>query len=87
MCLAIPGKIIEITGEDPVMRTGRVSFGGIIREVNLAFVPEASVGRYVLVHAGVAITAIDEEEAAQTFEYLRLMNDAASSESNGDEIH
>jgi hydrogenase expression/formation protein HypC len=87
MCLAIPGRIIEITGDDPVMRTGRVSFGGIIREVNLAFVPEASVGMYVLVHAGVAITAIDEEEAAQTFEYLRQIDQAGSSEGSGDEIH
>jgi hydrogenase expression/formation protein HypC len=71
MCLAVPGKIMQITGDDPIMRTGRVSFGGIVREVNLAFVPDAAVGAYVLVHAGVAINAIDESEARQVFEYLQ----------------
>ena len=70
MCLAIPGKIIEITVEDPIMRAGRVSFGGIIKEVNLFCVPEAGIGDYVIVHAGLAISVIDEEEAEQVFKYL-----------------
>jgi len=52
MCLAIPGKITRITNNDPIMRLGKVSFGGIIKDVNLAYVPEAAVGDYVIVHAG-----------------------------------
>ncbi len=71
MCLAVPGKIMQITEGDAITRIGRVSFGGIVREVNLAFVPEAVMGDYVLVHAGVAINAIDEPEAKQVFEYLQ----------------
>ena len=70
MCLAIPGKVLSITGDDPLTRTGRVSFGGTIREVNLTCVPEANVDDYVLVHVGVAISVIDEKEAEQVFEYL-----------------
>ncbi len=70
MCLAIPGKVLSITGDDPLTRTGRVSFGGTIREVNLTCVPEAQVDDYVLVHVGMAISVIDEEEAEQVFEYL-----------------
>jgi hydrogenase expression/formation protein HypC len=70
MCLAIPGKVLSISGDDPLTRTGRVSFGGTIREVNLTCVPEANVDDYVLVHVGMAISVIDEEEAEQVFEYL-----------------
>ncbi len=70
MCLAIPGKVLSITGDDPLTRTGRVSFGGTIREVNLTCVPEANVDDYVLVHVGMAISVIDEQEAEQVFEYL-----------------
>jgi len=71
MCLAVPGKIMEVTEGDAITRIGRVSFGGIVREVNLAFVPDANVGDYVLVHAGVAINAVDETEARQVFDYLQ----------------
>ena len=70
MCLAIPGKIINITGDDQLMRTGKVSFSGIMKEVNLAYVPEAKIGDYVLVHAGFALSVIDEKAAAEVFEYL-----------------
>lgn len=77
MCLAVPGKILAIVSDDPIMRTGRVSFGGIVKEVNLAFVPEAEVGNYVLVHAGFAINTIDEIEARKVFEYLEELDDAA----------
>jgi len=76
MCLAVPGIIMTITSDDPIMRTGRVSFGGIIKEINLAFVPEAVVGNYVLVHAGFAINTIDETEAAKVFEYLEELGNA-----------
>jgi hydrogenase expression/formation protein HypC len=76
MCLAIPGKLISITKqEDDTFRHGKVSFGGIMKEVNLYLVPEASPGDYVLVHVGVAIGRIDEEEAKQTFIYLKQMGD------------
>lgn len=77
MCLAVPGKITQITGDDPLVRTARVSFGGIIKEAYLAFVPEAGVGDYVLVHAGCAISIIDEQEAQRVFEYLEQLNRAA----------
>ncbi|HDH58507.1 MAG TPA: HypC/HybG/HupF family hydrogenase formation chaperone [Bacteroidetes bacterium] len=70
MCLAIPGKITRITNDDPIMRLGKVSFGGIIKDVNLAYVPEAAVGDYVIVHAGFALSKLDEEEAKLTLEYL-----------------
>jgi hydrogenase expression/formation protein HypC len=80
MCLAIPGKLLSITGDEPLMRTGQVSFGGVEREVNLAMVPEASVGDFVLVHVGVAISVIDEEEAARTFELLKEIEAAGDSE-------
>jgi hydrogenase expression/formation protein HypC len=71
MCLAVPGKIIEITDSDPITRTGKVSFGGIIKDVNLAYVPEAGVDSYVIVHAGFAISTLDEKEANEVFAYLR----------------
>jgi hydrogenase expression/formation protein HypC len=74
MCLAVPGKIIDISGSDS-MRTGTVSFGGVKKEACLAFVPEAKVGDYVLVHAGFAISVVDEEEAAQTLEYFRQIGE------------
>ena len=75
MCLAVPGKIISIQGEDPLLRVGKVSFGGIVKEVNLAYVPEAKIEDYVLVHVGFAINMIDEEEAEKIFQYLKEMNE------------
>jgi hydrogenase expression/formation protein HypC len=82
MCLAVPGKIVSIEGEDSILRSGRVDFSGIIKQVNLAYVPEAKVGDYVLVHVGFAINIIDEEEAQKVFEYLREMDDLAEWEGN-----
>jgi hydrogenase expression/formation protein HypC len=75
MCLAIPGTIASISGEDPLMRTGKVDFGGILKEVSLAYVPEAQVGDYVIVHVGFALSRVDEQEARQVFEYLREMEE------------
>ena len=75
MCLAVPGQIVSIEGTDPILRSGRVKFGGIVKNVNLSCVPEADVGDYVLVHVGVAINTIDEDEAQQVFQYLRQMRD------------
>jgi hydrogenase expression/formation protein HypC len=74
MCLAVPGKILSVTGSDTT-RMGTVSFGGVSKEACLAFVPEAKVGDYVLVHAGFAISVVDEAEAAQTLEYFRQIGE------------
>ena len=87
MCLAVPGKILEVQNEDPIMRTGRVSFGGIVKEVNLAYVPEAGVGDYVIVHVGFAISTLDEEEANRVFQYLDEIGELGELEAGGDEIH
>jgi hydrogenase expression/formation protein HypC len=67
--------VIEITEEQAGVRMGKVSFGGITKSVCLAYVPEAAVGDYVVVHVGFAISKVDEQEAAQVFEYLREMDD------------
>jgi hydrogenase expression/formation protein HypC len=75
MCLAIPGKILSIDGADPFLRTGRVSFGGIVKEINLAFVPDVQVGDYVIVHAGIAINQLDTASATQFFEHLNQIRD------------
>jgi len=74
MCLAVPGRIVEIIdGGDIAFRVGKVDFGGIRKEVNLAYTPEAEVGKYVLVHVGFAISVIDEDEAQRVFQYLKEM--------------
>lgn len=73
MCLAIPGKILDTNGEEGFQRTGRVDFGGVVKEVNLAYVPEAEVGNYVIVHVGFAINTLDENEAGEVFHYLDQM--------------
>jgi hydrogenase expression/formation protein HypC len=80
MCLAVPGKIESIRGEDLLSRMGRVNFGGIIKNVSLACVPEAQVGDYVIVHVGLAISTLDEDEAHQTLAYLREIDDLAELE-------
>jgi hydrogenase expression/formation protein HypC len=77
MCLAVPAKILSVSGDDPIMRLGRVDFGGIVKEVNLAYVPEAKIGDYVLVHVGFAISVIDEAEAARVFNHLREIGELA----------
>jgi len=76
MCLAIPGKVISIKeSSDEIFKIGIVSFDGINREVNLAMVPEVQLNDYVLVHVGVAIQTLDEEEAMKTMEYLKELED------------
>jgi len=72
VCLAIPGKILEIQGEAP-LRAARVQFGGIVRQVSLDFVPEAGVGDYVMVHVGFAISRVDAAEAERTYKILEEM--------------
>jgi hydrogenase expression/formation protein HypC len=71
MCLAIPGKVLNLSGEDPAFRSANVDFCGVRKTVNLAFTPEVQPGDYVLVHVGFAISRIDREEARRTFEYLK----------------
>jgi hydrogenase expression/formation protein HypC len=71
MCLAIPGKVIDIHTDADGVRMARATFGGIVKEVCLDFTPEAEVGQYILVHVGFALNIVDEEEARLTFELLR----------------
>ena len=78
MCLAVPGQILSIDDGSPLTRQGRVSFAGLIRPANLAYVPEAETGDYVLVHAGFAIAVIDEAEANKTLAYLAEIEPEAS---------
>jgi hydrogenase expression/formation protein HypC len=68
MCLGIPGEVLSV--EDDALRTGRVAFGGVVKEVSLAYVPEARVGDYVVVHAGFAISRLDRAAAERVFSYL-----------------
>jgi len=78
MCLGVPGKVVEMIDESPLgMTMARVSFGGIVKEVCLAYVPEAQAGDYVIVHAGFALNLIDEEEAMEVFEMLKQMEELA----------
>lgn len=70
MCLAVPGRLLSIEGDDPLTRQGRVEFAGLVKSANLAYVPQARLGDYVLVHAGFAIGIIDEAEALKTLAYL-----------------
>jgi hydrogenase expression/formation protein HypC len=84
MCLGIPGKVLgsyEVHG----LRMGKVEFGGIVREVCLAYTPEANVGDYVIVHVGFAISRIDAEEAARTFQLLEEMGQLAELDDPGAE--
>ena len=74
MCLAVPGKVVSMQGEDRVTRMGKVSFSGVIREVSLACVPEAEIDSFVIVHAGMAIGVLDEEEAARVLTDLAAMD-------------
>lgn len=80
MCLAVPGKIESIDAADATFRTGRVNFGGILKTVNLSYVPDAKIGDYVVVHVGFALSVVDEQEAHQVFNYLRQMGELAELE-------
>jgi len=73
MCLAVPGKVLELVNTALGVRFGRVAFGGIARTVRLDFVPEAAVGDYVMVHVGFAISQVNAEEAERTYRQLESM--------------
>ena len=83
MCLAIPGKVERIIGDDPITRMGRINFGGVVKEASLAYVPEVSVGDYVIVHVGFALSKVDEAEAQKVFEYLKRMDELAELKESG----
>ncbi len=79
MCLAIPGKILDIFQQDD-LPMGKVEFGGITKDVCLAYTPEARVGQYVIVHVGFSLNVIDEDEAREIFSYFDEMDEAARQE-------
>ena len=81
MCLAVPGQIVSfVDQDDPFLRSGKVSFGGVIKQVSLACVPDAQVGDYVLIHVGFAMSKVDEQEAAEALAMLELMGQAFTDE-------
>lgn len=77
MCLGVPGKVIDICDDSLGIAMGKVSFSGIVKEVCLAYVPEAQAGQYVVVHAGFAISLVDEQEAMEVFKMLAQMDELA----------
>ncbi|RDI55268.1 HypC/HybG/HupF family hydrogenase formation chaperone [Nocardia mexicana] len=79
MCLGVPGRIVAATDSGP-LRMGTVDFDGIRRAVCLAYVPDAEIGDYVIVHVGFAISQVDEAEAAETLAVIRAIPDALSAE-------
>ncbi|MEO8218550.1 MAG: HypC/HybG/HupF family hydrogenase formation chaperone [Acidobacteriota bacterium] len=84
MCLAIPGRIVEIF-ESEGLRMARVQFGGVIRQACLEYVPEAEVGNYALVHVGFAISLVDEEEAHRTYQLLEELDQLTELDAPGGE--
>jgi hydrogenase expression/formation protein HypC len=75
MCLAVPGKIINISGDEPLVRMGTIDFSGIKKEISLAYLPEAKIDDYVIVHAGFAISIIDEEDARESLKAFQELDD------------
>lgn len=84
MCLGVPGRVTKIDESRPGMTMGMVEFGGVSKEVCLAYVPEAKVGDYVVVHVGFAISIIDREEADRVFELLRQAGEATEREDSSE---
>lgn len=70
MCLGVPGKVVSVENDGDLLM-GKVDFGGVARQVCLAYVPDVSVGEYVVVHVGFALSKIDEAEAQRVYELLR----------------
>ena len=79
MCLAIPGRVVELYEANGISMA-RVDFGGVIREACVAYLPEARLGEYVLIHAGFAISRVDEEEAQRTLADIKVLDELASAE-------
>jgi len=81
MCLGVPGRIEEISeNDDPLFITGKVNFGGVLREVILAGIEDAKIGDWVIVHAGFALNRLKEEEASEVFDYLRQISELGNIE-------
>ncbi len=80
MCLAIPGKLIEVSQDSQGIKMGKANFGGIVKQICLEYTPEANPGDYVLVHVGFALGKVDEEEAARTYKLLEEMDQLAELE-------
>jgi hydrogenase expression/formation protein HypC len=74
MCLAIPGKLIEVSQDPQGVRMGKANFGGIVKQVCLEYTPEVNIGDYVLVHVGFALGKVDEDEALRTYRLLQEMD-------------
>ena len=74
MCLAVPGKVIEIWQKDET-RMANVDFGGVVKEVCLEFVPDIEVGEYTIVHVGFALQRLDEKSAMETLDLFRQMGE------------
>lgn len=83
MCLAMPGKVLNISDSGALTRSGLVSFSGIVRSVNLVYVPEAIVGDFVIVHVGFAISKLDENQAKRIFDLLRELDSSENSDQGG----
>ena len=77
MCLAIPGRLIEVSEDAHGVRMGKANFGGIVKQICLEYTPEANAGDYVLVHVGFALGKVDEDEAARTYKLLEEMEQLA----------
>ena len=73
MCLAVPGKVVSISGDEPLLKKGKVSFGGVIKEVSFAYVPEVQVDDYVIVHVGFALSILDQEAAEKSLAEFKEM--------------
>lgn len=84
MCLGIPGQVVSLMDAGG-LRMGKVQFGGIVRDACLEYVPEVAPGDYVIVHAGFAISRVDEEEAARTYQLLEEMGQLAELDQDGTE--
>ncbi len=80
MCLGVPGKVIKIEENELGMTMGQVSFGGIVKEVCLAYTPDVQIDDYVIVHVGFSISKISEEEAMEVFDYLQQIDELAELE-------
>ncbi|HVJ67946.1 MAG TPA: HypC/HybG/HupF family hydrogenase formation chaperone [Caulifigura sp.] len=84
MCLGVPGQVIRWINRDPIFASAEVEFGGVRRTCSMACVPEIDVGQYVIVHAGIAISRIDEEAARRTLADLASLDELPDSNSDAE---
>ncbi len=84
MCLAVPGRVMNVVGDDPLERFGQVAFGGVVRRVNFAYVPDVAPGDYVIVHVGFAISRLDQEAADYALGLITELEQANSERFSAD---